>query len=99
MGSNSNGALREAVHEIHDYIRENLYFNRSDLSLRGKGYNSALLLSLMTGLRKGKALIIGEPGLGKTTSAEYVCSLLYRVPLGTIWGSEVAGTLSKQRRR
>ncbi|MEJ5376221.1 MAG: AAA family ATPase [bacterium] len=91
MGSNSNGALREAVHEIHDYIRENLYFNRSDLSIRGKRYNSALLLSIMTALRKGKTLIIGEPGLGKTTSAEYVCSLLYRVPLGTIWGSEVAG--------
>jgi len=91
MASTSNGTLRETVHEIHDYIRENLYFNRSDVALGGKSYNSALLLSLMAGLRKGKALIIGEPGLGKTTSAEYVCSLLYRVPLGTIWGSEVAG--------
>ena len=48
-------------------------------------------MTLLTGLRQGKALIIGEPGLGKTTSAEYVCSLLYRVPLGTIWGSEVSG--------
>lgn len=91
MGTESNGALREAVHEIHDYIRENLYFNRPDITIKGRKYNSALLFSLITGLRKGKALIIGEPGLGKTTSAEYVCCLLYRFPLGTIWGSEVAG--------
>ncbi len=91
MASQSNGALREAVHEIHDYIQENLYFNRPDMTLNGKKYNSALLLCLISGLRKGKTLIIGEPGLGKTTSAEYVCSLLYRFPLGTIWGSEVAG--------
>lgn len=91
MESSSNGDLRGAVQEIHDYIRDNLYLNRPDMTLQGRSYNSALLLSLMTGLRRGKALIIGEPGLGKTTSAEYVCSLLYRFPLGTIWGSEVAG--------
>ncbi|MFC1887048.1 AAA family ATPase [Thermodesulfobacteriota bacterium] len=36
-------------------------------------------------------IVIGEPGLGKTTSAEYVCSLLHRFPLGTIWASEVPG--------
>jgi len=36
-------------------------------------------------------LIIGEPGLGKTTSAEYVSSLIYQFPLGVIWGSEVSG--------
>ena len=52
---------------------------------------SALLMSLLTGLCQGKELIIGEPGLGKTTSAEYVCALLYRFPLGTIWASEVPG--------
>jgi MoxR-like ATPase len=91
MGSGMNGVLREKVHGIYGYIKDNLYLNRPDLSLNGHSFNAALLMSLMTGLRRGKALIIGEPGLGKTTSAEYVCALLYRVPLGTIWGSEVAG--------
>ena len=91
MSPENNGALRETVWEIHDYIRENLYLNRPDMEVKGVRFNAALLMSILTGLCQGKELIIGEPGLGKTTSAEYVCSLLYGFPLGTIWGSEVAG--------
>jgi MoxR-like ATPase len=53
--------------------------------------NATLLLSLLTALLGGKALIIGEPGLGKTTAAEYVCALIYGFPLGVIWSSVVAG--------
>jgi MoxR-like ATPase len=91
MNDKKNGNLREAVWDIYDYIRENLYLNRPDMEIKGVQFNSALLLSLLTGLCQGKELIIGEPGLGKTTSAEYVCALLYRFPLGTIWASEVPG--------
>ncbi len=81
----------QAVHDLYDFIGEHLYLNRPDLDLSGEKLNSTLLLSLLTALIGGKALIIGEPGLGKTTSAEYIASLLYRIPLGVIWGSEVAG--------
>jgi MoxR-like ATPase len=91
MNSKRNGALRETVREIYRYIQENLYLNRPDMEVKGVQFNSGLLMSLLTGLCQGKELIIGEPGLGKTTSAEYVCALLYRFPLGTIWGSEVSG--------
>jgi MoxR-like ATPase len=91
MNSEKNGALREKVREIYNYIQEGLYLNRPDMKVKGKPFNSALLMSLLTGLCQGKELIIGEPGLGKTTSAEYVCALMYRFPLGTIWGSEVSG--------
>ena len=91
MNSAENGALRETVREIYSYIGENLYLNRPDLKVKGERFNSALLMSLLTGLCQGKELIIGEPGLGKTTSAEYVCALLYQFPLGTIWAGEVAG--------
>jgi MoxR-like ATPase len=91
MSSKKNGALRETVLEIYKFIQENLYLNRPDMEIKGIQFNSALLMSLLTGLSQGKELIIGEPGLGKTTSAEYVCALLYRFPLGTIWGSEVSG--------
>ncbi len=90
MNPAKNG-LRETAWHIYDYIQENLYLNRPDMEVKGVEFNSALLISLLTGLCQGKELIIGEPGLGKTTSAEYVCSILYRFPLGTIWGSEVAG--------
>ncbi len=86
-----NGALRGRVLRIYDYIQENLYLTRADMEIKGTRFNSALLMSLLTGLCQGKELIVGEPGLGKTTSAEYVGSLLYRFPLGTIWASEVSG--------
>jgi MoxR-like ATPase len=91
MNAEQNGNLRDKVWEIYRYIQENLYLNRPDLEVKGEPLNSALLLSLLSGLTQGKELIIGEPGLGKTTSAEYICALLYRIPLGTIWGSEVPG--------
>jgi len=91
MDFEKNGSLKEKVWEIYHYIAENLYLNRPDMEIKGFRFNSALMISLLTGLSQGKELIVGEPGLGKTTSAEYICALLYRFPLGTIWGSEVSG--------
>jgi len=85
-----NGYQKQVM-EIYQFINGHLYFNRPDIEIKGEQYNSAILLSLLTGLKKGKELIIGEPGLGKTTSAEFVCSLIYQFPLGVIWGSEVSG--------
>jgi MoxR-like ATPase len=84
-------AYQKQVMEIYQFINDHLYFNRPDLEINGERFNSAILFSLLTGLKKGKELIIGEPGLGKTTSAEFVCSLVYQFPLGIIWGSEVSG--------
>jgi MoxR-like ATPase len=83
--------LREKVSEVYGYISETLYFNRPDLTLGGGDYNSALLFSLFTALNGGAELIIGEPGLGKTSSAEYASSLVYQLPLEVIWNSEVHG--------
>jgi hypothetical protein len=86
-----NGHFQTRIRDIYTYISENLYLNRPDITVKDESFNSTLLLSLLTGLNRGKELIIGEPGLGKTTSAEYVGSILYRYPLGVIWGSEVSG--------
>ncbi len=85
-----NGYQKQVM-GIYQFISDHLYFNRPDIEIKGEPYNSAILLSLLTGLTKGKELIIGEPGLGKTTSAEFICSLVYQFPLGVIWGSEVSG--------
>ncbi len=79
------------VMELYQFINSRLYFNRPDLEIKGENFNSTILFGLLTGLVQGKELIIGEPGLGKTTSAEFVGSLLYQYPLGMIWGSEVSG--------
>jgi MoxR-like ATPase len=82
---------RGKVRDIYTFISDNLYFARPDLDVQGEAVNTTLLLSLLTSLCGGKALIIGEPGLGKTTAAEYVCALVYGFPLGVIWSSVVAG--------
>ncbi len=79
------------VMDLYQFINSRLYFNRPDLEIKGENFNSTILFGLLTGLVQGKELIIGEPGLGKTTSAEFVGSLLYQYPLGMIWGSEVSG--------
>ena len=91
MSLTEQNGLRKAAWQIHDYIRAELVLTRPDMDVKGIPFNSGLLMSFLTGLFQGKELIIGEPGLGKTTSAEYVCALLYRFPLGVIWRSEVAG--------
>ncbi len=85
-----NGYQKQVM-EIYRFISDHLYFNRPDIEIKGERFNSAILLSLLTALQKGKELIIGEPGLGKTTSAEFVSSLIYQFPLGAIWASEVSG--------
>lgn len=82
---------RRKIRDMYTFIGERLYFNRPDLSVQGESANATLLLSLLTALIGGKALIIGEPGLGKTTAAEYICALLYSLPLGVIWSGEVGG--------
>jgi MoxR-like ATPase len=82
---------RKKVRDIYEFIRDNLYLNRPDIRVGDEYFNSALLFSLLSALNRGKELIIGEPGLGKTTSAEYVGAMTYRLPLGLIWASEVSG--------
>lgn len=79
------------AHAIYTFISEHLYFGRPDLTIHGESVNTTLLLSLLTALIGGKALIIGEPGLGKTTAAEYVSALIYGVPLEVIWRGVITG--------
>ncbi|MEM2989905.1 MAG: AAA family ATPase, partial [Halobacteria archaeon] len=79
------------IEKLYSFVSENLYFNIPDIQVEEKGYNSTLLLSLITALTGGKELIVGEPGLGKTTSAEYISCLIYQLPLDIIWDSEVEG--------
>jgi hypothetical protein len=82
---------RSKLRDIYAYISENLYYSRSDLHVQNESANATLLLILFTALTGGKALVVGEPGLGKTTAAEYVCSLVYGFPLGVIWSSVIGG--------
>jgi hypothetical protein len=91
MNLTESSVLRKTAWQIYDCLQEDLIFNRPDMEIEGTPFNSALLMSFLAGLCHGKELIIGEPGLGKTTSAEYICALLYRFPLEVIWRGEVSG--------
>ncbi|MCF8025702.1 MAG: AAA family ATPase [Desulfobacteraceae bacterium] len=83
--------IRKISEDIYRFARQNLYLNRSDLTVKGRRFNAALLWSLLTALGRGKALLVGEPGMGKTTAAEYVSVLVHGIPLGTVWQAEVEG--------
>ena len=79
MSLTGKDGLRKTAWQIHDYIRAELVLTRPDMDVKGIPFNSGLLMSFLIGLFQGKELIIGEPGLGKTTSAEYVCALFVPV--------------------
>jgi MoxR-like ATPase len=82
---------RQTLWRIYDHIADNWYLGRQDWRINGRRCHSTLLLSLLTTLVQGRQLIIGEPGMGKTTGAEYVCALIFRLPLAIVWRAEVAG--------
>lgn len=86
-----NRKLLKKTWDIYSFIQENLYLNRPDMRIGENKFNSALLLGLLTALNQGKEIIMGEPGLGKTTSAEYICAMIYRFPLGIVWAGVVSG--------
>ncbi|MDJ0830831.1 MAG: AAA family ATPase [Desulfobacterales bacterium] len=88
---NTTPFYNDTVWQLYDHISKDLYLGRPDMEFKERTCNSTLLMSLLTALTRGKALIIGEPGMGKTTTAEYVCAFFYRIPLETVWRSAVAG--------
>ena len=83
--------LRDRVKEIYDFVDENLYYNIRDIEIKGKRFNSTLLFSILTCCLPGKQLVVGEPGMGKTTSSEHLACLFYSLPLELIWSSVVHG--------
>ena len=69
--------LQNLVRDIYKFIYDNLYYNIDDIVIKEENFNSSLLMSVFTAIVSGKQLIVGEPGLGKTTTSEYVASLFY----------------------
>lgn len=72
---------QDKVRNLYDKIRNNFYLCRDDLSIGNDRFNSALLFGVLTELNKGKQLLFGEYGGGKTTSAEYLHSVFNNLPI------------------
>ncbi|MAG52499.1 MAG: hypothetical protein CMH62_00880, partial [Nanoarchaeota archaeon] len=84
MSKKQTISSQDKVRGLYSRIGDDFYLCRDDLNISGEDYNSALLFGVLTELNKGKELIFGEPGRGKTTSAEYLHSLFYGLPLDLV---------------
>jgi hypothetical protein len=82
---------QEKLLRIYDYIKDNLYFCHKDMEIGKYEFNSNLLFGLLTSVNKGKQLSMGEYGIGKTTSSEYLLSFVYGIPRGVLVSSTVRG--------
>ena len=84
-------ALRARIGDIYNFIDSHLYDNLRDFNIKDQSFNTTLLFSILTCLVPGKLLILGEPGMGKTTASEYVACFLFSYPLELIWQAELHG--------
>jgi MoxR-like ATPase len=76
--------LQPRVKALYDSVRNNLYLCRDDFDSNGERFNSALLMGTLTELNRGKMLLFGEYGGGKTTSAEYLNAVFNSLPLDLV---------------
>lgn len=82
---------RSKVNGIYQRVKEDLYLCRPDLRVGDKTYNAHLLFGILSQLNDGTQLAFGPYGGGKTTSAAYLNSILYGLPLKVIRGAIVRG--------
>jgi MoxR-like ATPase len=73
--------LRDKVFRMADFIGMSYYVSNPNMAVGDRPANDVVLYSLMTGLLNRNQLITGNYGLGKTTTAEAVSSLLFGLPI------------------
>lgn len=82
---------RKKVNLVYQKVKEDLYLCRPDLRVGDSIYNAHLLFGLLTQLNNGTQLAFGPYGGGKTTSATYLNSIFYGLPLKVIRGAIIRG--------
>ncbi len=82
---------RKKVNEVYQRIKEDLYLCRPDLRVGDNAYNAHLLFGLLTQLNNGTQLAFGPYGGGKTTSAAYLNSIFFGLPLRVVRGAIIRG--------
>ncbi|MBN2052849.1 AAA family ATPase [Candidatus Woesearchaeota archaeon] len=82
---------QEKLLRMYEYIKDNFYLCHSDLNIGKDAFNSTLLFGLLTSINKGKQLLMGEYGGGKTTSSEHLLSMIYGIPKRVLISSTLKG--------
>ncbi|MFT4260835.1 MAG: AAA family ATPase [Candidatus Woesearchaeota archaeon] len=77
--------------DTYNFIKNNIYFCSSDITIGFDKYNSELIFGLLSSLLNNKILYVGEYGLGKTTLAETISSLTTNLPISIISSSSLKG--------
>jgi MoxR-like ATPase len=73
---------------VYDLITDKFILtNANENDINESEYVSGVLIPILTGIVGGKQLIFGNPGNGKTTTAELVSSLLYGFPIDAVISS------------
>ncbi|MBN1968220.1 MAG: AAA family ATPase [Candidatus Delongbacteria bacterium] len=83
--------LRDKIWEIHDYIATSYYVNHPNMKLGDQIGIDVIIFLLACGVMKKNILLTGNYGLGKTSSAQAVASVLYSLPLEIVKESVVYG--------
>ncbi|HIQ49620.1 MAG TPA: AAA family ATPase [Nanoarchaeota archaeon] len=83
--------IRKKLPIIHDYIINSYYVNDRNIKFWENSFNDVIFFSLITGLINGKELILGNPGLGKTTVAEAAVATIYGYEPGFVQNCELNG--------
>ncbi|MEK6909311.1 MAG: AAA family ATPase [Nanoarchaeota archaeon] len=87
----SQQTLQDKVKEVYSRLRSDFYLCRDDFESSGEQFNSALLFGTLTELNRGRQLLFGEYGGGKTTSAEYLNSTFNGLPLDLVKRVQLRG--------
>jgi len=82
---------QDKVRNLYETIKNNFYLCRNDIEVSGERFNSSLLFGTLTELNKGKQLLYGEYGGGKTTFAEYLHSLFHNLPIDIVRRAVIRG--------
>jgi len=83
--------IRKKVKEILKYIQRSWFVHKNNIKIDGEEYNDTILFSLLTALIDGKELIVGNYGLGKTTLAEAILSIVHGVPVEVYQAAKLNG--------